>query len=127
MIDKKIRSGNKRVDNYIIELEKELQRRDVDGVEKLIQSLNNFSLALSKDVQLVSSGELENLLILSKDKDDKVFERIMSLVGNIAKFQQVITLAQAMDKDFNKVEDSNSAAEGSPEEFVFKSKNNGKK
>lgn len=122
MINKSIRSKEPRVNEYIEALEKELVSRDVSGIEQFIVSANKLSLKLSQEMQFLADGEEDKCMILSNDKDDKLIDRILSLITKVDSFSKVSELAKALNEKYLVKDNSaqSEAEEGSAEEFVVR-------
>lgn len=109
-IDTSIRSGNDQVDKYIEDLEGELTRFEASNVKRLIESLDSVFGKICEDLDMVSSGadmgavigedgeivSQTGLTILTDSKDDKLFDRIMTLVTKINSIKDVYTASTSL-------------------------------
>ena len=119
MINKTIRCKEPKVNEYIEALEKELVSRDVSGIEQFIVSANKLSLKLSEEMQYLADGEENRCMILSNDKDDKLIDRILSLITKVDSFSKVSELAKALNEKYLVLETEQIAAPiGSVEDMI---------
>lgn len=85
MINEKIRSGNKDVDAYIKELEKEVSFLNGSNTRKLIRSIDNFAYKISSEMDLIAkdqknpdgtevelSGKIVNIYLSMVKEADKI-------------------------------------------------------
>lgn len=87
LIDKTIRSGNLKVDEYIELLESKL---DFSNAYRFILAANSIFGAMADDMENIASGKKIKLKILSEDKDDKFAERL-SMVLKLSDTAKKIT------------------------------------
>lgn len=129
MINKTIRSKEPKVNKYIESLENELISRDISGIEQFIISANSLSLKLSEEMQFLANGEEDKCMILSNDKDDKLIDRILSLITKVDSFAKVSELAKGLNDKYIAKDNSaqSDAVAGSAEEFVVKMNEDKKK
>lgn len=72
------------IQNYIWFLENTL-----NGPSELQKELSFMCHVLAEDLRLVNSGATKGFLLLSGNKDDKIFERILTLVKNQSDFKSL--------------------------------------
>lgn len=124
MINKSVRCKDAKVNEYIEALENELIKRDTSGIDRFIRSANSISIRLAEEMEALANGDMENISLLSNEKDDKLIDRVVTLISKVNSFAQVSELAEELSKkyvieDISKVED---APEGTVEDMVSKKK-----
>ena len=124
MINKSVRCKDAKVNEYIEALENELIKRDTSGIDRFIRSANSISIRLAEEMEAIANGDMENISLLSNEKDDKLIDRVVTLISKVNSFAQVSELAEELSKkyvieDISKVED---APEGTVEDMVSKKK-----
>lgn len=95
-INKAIRSGKASIDDYILELEEELQKKETSSINKFIGSANRVALALADEMELMLSGNLMLCKILKDDKDSKLLDKLLLLIKNVDTFDQISKMADAL-------------------------------
>ena len=90
-----IRSGKKEVDDYIVELEK----FNGDNIQRLVQACNDVAGVIADDVVRIASStladdELDNQLLMLGSKKNKIYERFLSLIGNMKNFKALSDFAK---------------------------------
>lgn len=75
------------VQNYIWYLESRL-----NGYSEFQQELSNTLHVLAEDLKLANNGERSGYKLLSGNKDDKVFERIITLIKAQSQIKSVALL-----------------------------------
>lgn len=95
-IDRSIRSGVKKTDDYIILLEEELLKKETSSIIKFITSANKVACALADDMELMLSGNLALCTILKDDKDSKLLDRLLNLLKSVDTFDQISKIADSL-------------------------------
>ena len=95
-INKKLRSGDDRIDTYIEQLEEELLTRENSSIHKLIRNANKAASVISEDMGRISEGRDSECIILKDDKDDKRLERILSVIKCTDAFKEISILADEL-------------------------------
>lgn len=95
-IDKSIRSGVKKTDDYIIALEEELLKKETSSIIKFIISANKVASALAEDMELMLDDDIGSCKILKDDKDSKLLDRLLNLLKNVDTFDQISKIADAL-------------------------------
>lgn len=95
-INRKIRSGELKIDTYIEELETELLKREDSAIHKLIRSANKAASVISDDMGRIAQGRDSECIILKEDKDDKRLERILSVIKCTEAFNELSLLADGL-------------------------------
>lgn len=123
-----MRCKDAKVNEYIEALEEELVSRDFSGIENFIKSVNSLSNKLAFEVQCLADGELDEIQILSNDKDDKLVDRVITLISKVDQFAKVAELAKVLNKQYiiEDVSKQKEADEGTVEDMVNKKKKAGK-
>jgi len=96
VINKKLRSGDIKIDTYIEELEGELLRKNTSAIDKFIRSANEVASVMSDDLLYIAKGTPELCTILSSDKDDKSVERIFMMLKNNELFNEISKTAESL-------------------------------
>lgn len=111
VIDKTIRSGNIEVDEYISKMEEYILSFDTSHIKKLIVASDIVASQLAGDMVMIATNThrekvsdddsgvavyKSKLNILSDDKDDKLLERLLNIVGKIPTFKQISDMVLAM-------------------------------
>lgn len=111
VIDKTIRSGNYEVDEYISKMEEYILSFDTSHIKRLIVASDIVASQLAGDMVMLATNThrtmgrdedsgmavfKSNLTILSEDKDDKLLERLLNIVGKIPTFKQISDMVVAM-------------------------------
>jgi len=95
-INKKLRSGDVRIDTYIEQLENELLNRENSSIHKLIRNANKAASVISEDMGRIAEGRDSECIILKDDKDDKRLERILSVIKCTDAFKEISILADEL-------------------------------
>lgn len=109
-INKKIRSGDKRVDSYIEGLEDYLLSLEANGTNRLIMKLEEVSGTISKDLDKILAGDdgdwvkdgeeeakwVSNLTILNDSNTSKTFDRVLTLYSKIGDIRAVSEAVKAL-------------------------------
>lgn len=108
-INKKIRSGDKKVDSYIEEMENYLLSLEANGTNRLIMKLEEVSGTISKDLDKILAGEdgdwvdddgeakwVSNLTILNDSNTSKTFDRVLTLYSKIGDIRAVSEAVKAL-------------------------------
>lgn len=109
-INRKIRSGDKKVDDYIEELENYLLSLEANGTNRLIMKLEEVSGTISKDLDKILAGEdgdwvddddgeakwVSNLTILNDSNTSKTFDRVLTLYSKIGDIRAVSEAVKAL-------------------------------
>lgn len=91
-----IKTGDPDVDLYIWELHNYLIAFSTASITQLIIALDHLSMKLVDDLDKVGEGEFNDFTILSNDKDDKIFDRLITLISKIKDFENVSKMAVSM-------------------------------
>lgn len=147
-IDKEIRSGDPRVDEYIAQMEDYIQSFDTSHIKRLLVASDIVASQLANDMVMLATGthrspstdamglpcSVSNLNILSDDKDDKTLERLLNIVGKIKDFKVISDMVKAMKPEEKvKAEEENKVIKLDPAKNAYeqmleeKNKRNGKK
>ena len=95
-IDKSIRSGVKKADDYISLLEDELLKKETSSIIKFIISAYKVASALAEDMVLMLEDDIASCKILKDDKDSKLLDRLLNLLKNVDTFDQISKIADAL-------------------------------
>jgi len=95
-INRTIRSGSELIDDYILELEDELLKKETSSIIKFITSANKVASALAEDMELMLNGDIESCKILTDDKDSKLLDRLLNLLKNVETFDQISKIADGL-------------------------------
>ena len=96
VINKKLRSGDVKIDNYIEELESELLKKQTSSMDKFIRSANEVASVMAEDLGHIAKGEPEKCTILNSDKDDKSIDRIFMMLKNNELFAGIAKTAESL-------------------------------
>ena len=116
-INKAIRSGSELIDDYILELEDELLKKETSSIIKFITSANKVARALAEDMELMLVGEIGNCKILTDDKDSKLLDRLLNLLKNVETFDQISKIADGLIPE--EVAEANTATQLIPNSNAF--------
>jgi len=95
-INKKLRSGDLKIDAYIEELENELLKKEDSAIHKLIRNASKVATVISEDMGRIAQGRDAECIILKEDKDDKRLERILSVIKCTEAFNELSVLADGL-------------------------------
>lgn len=95
-INKKLRSGNEKVDLYIEELEEELLRKSTSSIDKFIRSADKVANVMADDLNHIADGKPELCRILTPDGSDKSVERIFLMLKNSELFSEIAKTAESL-------------------------------
>lgn len=93
LVDKTIRSGDARVDEYIETLESKL---DFGNLYRFIMAANSIFGAMADDMEKIALGKKDKLKILSDDKDDKFAERLSMVLKLSDTAKKIAEQAEAL-------------------------------
>ena len=93
VINKKLRSGDVKIDNYIEELETELLRKNTSSIDKFIRSADKVASVMADDLGYIADGTPEKCVILTSDSSDKSVERIFLMLKNNDLFSEIAKTA----------------------------------
>jgi len=116
-INRTIRSGSELIDDYILELEDELLKKETSSIIKFITSANKVASALAEDMELMLLGEIEQCKILTDDKDSKLLDRLLNLLKNVETFDQISKIADGLVPE--EVSEVNTATQLIPNSNAF--------
>lgn len=110
-INRSVRCGDNKVDDYITLLEDYLLSFDTSNIKKLIVAADLISGQIANDLQLIALGKKDmKLNILSAQSDDKTFDRCLKIIEKINAFKSVSDIAIEMkptvkgDKEAEKID-----------------------
>jgi len=110
MVDKSIRSGDKSIDAYIESLEAYVEKDKASHIKRLINACNEVAGTIADDVMILKDNgndeEIDNKLQMLGSKKNKIYERFLSLIGQMKNFKTLSDLAD----DMNDKEDKNKPA-----------------
>lgn len=95
-INKKIRSGDSKIDKYIEELEEELLRKSTSSIDKFIRSADKVASVMADDLNFIAEGEPDKCRILTSDSSDKSVERIFLMLKNSELFTEIAKTAESL-------------------------------
>lgn len=105
MINKQIRSGDKKVDEYIMLLESRIEN-PTSNIQKLIYACNDVAGIIADDVILLKENgnddEIDNRLQMLGSKKNKIYDRFINLVGQIKHFKTISDLSDEMSNPTTK-------------------------
>src|SRR5690606_11839360 len=81
------------------------------SVKMLLMALDEACMEMAKDIAKSTRGETEGLNILSNDKDDKVFDRVLTVISKVDSIKKISDLAQELRPD---IEDFNELVKDLP-------------
>ena len=106
VINRKIRSGDTKVDTYIEELENELLKKQTSSIDKFIRSANEVASVMADDLAFIAKGQGDKCVILSSDSSDKSVERIFMMLKNSELFTEISKTADSLIPEiFNEAQD----------------------
>jgi len=86
-VNKEIRSGNERVDKYIVSLEDYLLTLEASNIMKLIKACDEASGVMADDVRILTTENdeeiMESKLVMLGSKKNKRFDAFLSLVKSV--------------------------------------------
>lgn len=94
IINRKLRSGDTKVDSYIEDLENELLRKETSSIDKFIRSADKVANVMAEDLDRIASGKSDECVILSPDGSDKSVERIFLMLKNSELFKEIAKTAE---------------------------------
>ena len=134
-INKSIRSGDEKVDQYIMDLEEYLLSLEANGTNRLIMKLEEVSGAISKDLDKILAGDdgewrtdaegkdewVSNLTILNDSNTSKTFDRVLTLYSKIGDIRAVSEAVKALvPEEVRDESDKESKIEGNVFEAIQK-------
>lgn len=118
IINKKLRSGEEKIDSYIEELENELLKKQTSSIDKFIRSANEVASVMADDLSFIAKKQPEKCVILTADSSDKSVERIFMMLKNNELFAEIAKTADTLLPDvLNESQDL--VIELNPEENAF--------
>lgn len=96
IINRKLRSGDDKIDTYILELEEELLKKQTSSIDKFIRSANEVASVMAEDLGYIAKGQPELCTILNSDKDDKSIDRIFLMLKNNTLFEEIAKTAESL-------------------------------
>lgn len=96
VINKKLRSGDFKIDEYISDLEDELLRKSTSSIDKFIRSADKVAGVMAEDLDRIASGRVEECVILTPDGSDKSVERIFLMLKNSELFTEIARTAEEL-------------------------------
>lgn len=96
VINKKLRSGNEKVDLYIEQLEEELLRKSTSSIDKFIRSADKVANVMADDLNHIADGNPDLCRILTPDGSDKSVERIFLMLKNSELFSEIAKTAESL-------------------------------
>src|SRR5690606_25533105 len=103
-LKKHLKSGIEEVDNYLRDIHEYVESFDTSSVKMLLMALDEACMEMAKDIAKTTRGETDGLNILSNDKDDKVFDRVLTVISKVDSIKKISELAQDLKPD---IEDFN--------------------
>lgn len=101
LIDKTIRSGDVKVDDYIGRLEK---LYEFSNLYRFIMAANEIAGVMADDMSKIAKGDKKGLKLLSNDKDDKLIDRLSNVLKQVDNIKKIQVEADALISS-GKVED----------------------
>lgn len=95
-INRKLRSGDFKIDEYISGLEDELLRKSTSSIDKFIRSADKVAGVMAEDLDRIASGRVEECVILTPDGSDKSVERIFLMLKNSELFTEIARTAEEL-------------------------------
>ena len=80
--------------DYLEQIHEYLDRLFENPNYKLIESFREFTNSIAKDMKNVASGDVESLTVLTNAKDDKAFERAMSVLKSVDSFEKIAKITE---------------------------------
>ena len=118
IINRKLRTGDEKIDNYIEELEDELLKKQTSSIDKFIRSANEVASVMADDLSYIAKGQEDKCTILSSDSSDKSVERIFLMLKNSELFSEIARTAESLTPEVvNEAQDLK--IELDPEENAF--------
>lgn len=93
LIDKTIRSGDQKVDEYIERLEK---MYEFSNLYRYIMAANEIAGVMADDMIKISQGKKTGLKLLSNDKDDKLIDRLSNVLKQVDNIKKIQVEADAL-------------------------------
>jgi len=96
---------------YVEEMHEYLLASDTSAIKQMIISLNKLCLTLRDDIESISDGNPNpfDLQILSSDKDDKTFDKLMKIVEKVKYFKEINEMAETYKPEILKKEQDDAA------------------
>src|SRR5690606_13196085 len=89
---------------YIYELHNYLMEFQTSSIHQMIISLDNIAQKICDDLDIIADGRTDGLVILSDEKDSKIYDRLMTLISRVKDWKEVSKLAEAIRPEVAKLE-----------------------
>lgn len=89
---------------YIHELHSYLMEFQTSSIHQMIISLDNIAQKICDDLDIIAEGRTDGLVILSDEKDSKIYDRLMTLISRVKDWKEVSKLAEAIRPEVAKLE-----------------------
>lgn len=96
VINKKLRSGEEKIDTYISQLEEALLKKETSSINQYIIASNKVAKVFAEDLEALADDREEDCRILTNNKDDKAVERIILLLKNSELFSSISKMAEEL-------------------------------
>lgn len=117
-----LKSGNTEVDDYLEQLHTYLINWEASSIKQMLLALDETALEITKDLRMINAGEAFSpayvinspdggsitfpevckLKVLNDNKESKVYDRVMTLVGKVKDFKTVCDMADAIRPEIKK-------------------------
>lgn len=88
-INKKLRSGEVKIDSYITELEEALLHKETSAIDQFIRASNKVAKVLASDMEKLGDGRIDECQLLKAESSDKTVERIFMVLKNSDVFAEI--------------------------------------
>lgn len=127
-----LKTGNEEIDLYLYNLHNYVVSFETSSIKQMLVSLDGIAQKMIDDLDKIAQGDFEELVILSDDKDSKVFEKVQRIVEKIDSWKKVCETAESLRPEIEdrKKEVKNSltiSTNGSVYEEVLKQAQSNKK
>lgn len=99
VINKKLRSGDSKIDEYIESLESEILRKNTSSIDKFIKASDKIASVLADDLSALADGRQEDCQILKSENSDKTVERIFLMLKNSTLFNEIASIADTLSPE----------------------------
>lgn len=91
-----LKTGNEEVDLYLYDLHSYVMSFETSSIKQLIISLDNLAQKICDDIDIIAGDSEQSLSILSTNKDDKIFDRVLMLISKIKDFRTISEMAESL-------------------------------
>lgn len=91
-----LKTGNEEIDLYLYNLHNYVVSFETSSIKQMLVSLDGIAQKMIDDLDKIAQGDFEELVILSDDKDSKVFEKVQRIVEKIDSWKKVCETAESL-------------------------------